>query len=301
MLICKLFFANEKFFDIHIGKQLSKRGLDDKEYFTILAIHFLFWSISPMPFVFTFVIQWREPCEASYVGYWILKECSSPSSSGNIFLIFIHGFIKIILAMLNFVMLSFTTHMTFFIVCGVAVSTLCFRSSLKIYQVLYLDYVNATTMPKIAKSLYCATIFYRKTQLLNASFNHIHQKIISSTGILGITIIQICSWNLLIKSEWNVVNLPLISVFLLSACNATITNLTVIAVMGSLVTISIKILHLVKWKRSRFGRNLWVRRFHLSCVPLKIKFGDSNYYDQLTPLNIQNFAITQTVNLLLVK
>ncbi len=96
-------------------------------------------------------------------------------------------------------------------------------------------------------------------------------------------------------------NLPFISVILLCACNATIVNLTVIAVMGNLITISINILHLVKWKRRRIERNLWVRRFHLSCIPLKIKFGDGNYYDQLTPLNIQNFAITQTVNLLLVK
>lgn len=254
-----------------------------------------------MPFVFVFVIQWRNPCEASYIGYWILKECSSSSPTRNIFVIIIQVVIKLILTMMNFVMVSYSTHLTFFILCGVAVSTLSFGSYLKIYHNLYLDYVNAINTPKIAKTLHHATMFYRKTQLLNAKFNHIHQKMISSSGILGITIIQISCWYLLLKSEWSVVNLPLISVFLLCACNSTIVNLTVIAVMGNLVTMSIKILHIVKWKRSGFGRNMWVRRFHLSCVPLKIKFGDSNYFDQLTPLNIQNFAITQTVNLLLVK
>ncbi len=51
--------------------------------------------------------------------------------------------------------------------------------------------------------------------------------------------------------------------------------------------------------RPELMKNKWVKRWVKSCPILKIYFGGSNFFDQLTPLNIQNFAINQTVSLML--
>ncbi len=48
-------------------------------------------------------------------------------------------------------------------------------------------------------------------------------------------------------------------------------------------------------KHKLFGR--WLK----SCPVFKIFFGGSNYLDRLTPLNIQDFAVNQTVSLMLLQ
>ncbi len=48
-------------------------------------------------------------------------------------------------------------------------------------------------------------------------------------------------------------------------------------------------------------RNKWLKRWIRSCPVFKIHFGGSNYLDRLTPLTVQNFAINQTVSLLLLQ
>ncbi len=48
-------------------------------------------------------------------------------------------------------------------------------------------------------------------------------------------------------------------------------------------------------------RNKWFKRWFKSCPTFKIYFGGSNYMDRLTPLKIQNFAIQQTVSLMLLQ
>ncbi len=51
--------------------------------------------------------------------------------------------------------------------------------------------------------------------------------------------------------------------------------------------------------RLELKRNKWFKRWIKSCPVLKIYFWESNFMDRLTPLNIQSFAVTQTVNLML--
>ncbi len=51
--------------------------------------------------------------------------------------------------------------------------------------------------------------------------------------------------------------------------------------------------------RSDLKRNKWFKRWIISCPPMKIYFGGSNFMDRLTPLNIQSFANSQTANLML--
>ncbi len=53
--------------------------------------------------------------------------------------------------------------------------------------------------------------------------------------------------------------------------------------------------------RHDLKRNKWFKRWLKSCPRFKIYFGGSNYFDRLTPLNIQSFAINQTVSLMLLQ
>ncbi len=52
-------------------------------------------------------------------------------------------------------------------------------------------------------------------------------------------------------------------------------------------------------ERYDLKRTKWFKRWIKSCPVLKIYFGGSNYVDRLTPLNIQDFTINQTVSLML--
>ncbi len=51
--------------------------------------------------------------------------------------------------------------------------------------------------------------------------------------------------------------------------------------------------------RHELKTNKWFKRWLKSCPVFRIYFGGSNYLDSVTPLNIQNFAVTQTVSLML--
>ncbi len=53
--------------------------------------------------------------------------------------------------------------------------------------------------------------------------------------------------------------------------------------------------------RHELKRNKRFKRWFQSCPVFKIYFGGSNYFERLTPLNIQNFAINQTVSWMLIK
>lgn len=48
-------------------------------------------------------------------------------------------------------------------------------------------------------------------------------------------------------------------------------------------------------------RSRWFRKWLRSCQVLRVYFGGTNYFDELTPLNLLDFVIDQTVSLLLVK
>ncbi len=53
--------------------------------------------------------------------------------------------------------------------------------------------------------------------------------------------------------------------------------------------------------RHDLKRNKWFRKWFKSCPVFRIYFGMSNYLDRLTPLNIQDFAVNQTVSLMLLQ
>lgn len=48
-------------------------------------------------------------------------------------------------------------------------------------------------------------------------------------------------------------------------------------------------------------KSKWFQRWLKSCPVIKVYFGGTNYYDELTPLNLLDFVIDQTVSLLLLK
>lgn len=51
--------------------------------------------------------------------------------------------------------------------------------------------------------------------------------------------------------------------------------------------------------KKKFRQDKWIRRWLLSCPYIKIYFGSSNFFDDLTPLILLDFVIDQTVSLLL--
>lgn len=52
---------------------------------------------------------------------------------------------------------------------------------------------------------------------------------------------------------------------------------------------------------TQLQKNRWFKRFWRSCQIIKIYLGRTNYFEDVTPLKIEDFVIQQTVNLMLMK
>lgn len=52
-------------------------------------------------------------------------------------------------------------------------------------------------------------------------------------------------------------------------------------------------------KSGRYKRKEWFAKVGKAAVVIKIRFGQTNYFDQMSPLIYLNFCATQTVSLIL--
>ncbi|OXA49640.1 hypothetical protein Fcan01_15394 [Folsomia candida] len=142
---------------------------------------------------------------------------------------------------------------------------------------------------------------YRYIQILEKSFNAFIIERIVPLLISCIPAIQISGLYVCITMHGEI-GLPGFAIFPLMVIAAGINNILVIT-LASMVNISSqRVLDTLTQKVVGFQRGK--RILHLkelrACGVLKIKFG-SNFIDRGTPLAMQNFCISQTVSLCLVK
>lgn len=255
---------------------------------------FLFICIVPFPAVYVLTIVLLLPCRASNAGYWILDECLGKQdyqvslSWSLIALLKIIGYL-----FTNYLMWSFSVYSILFILCVLMISVTCFRSFLKCYR----DKFALESLWGSDWSRFRTAIMYREIQILVTMFNDIHESFTISSTMVVTIILQLVSMYTIVKTEFTISNIPIIVVFLLLIINIFMFMFCSLDIMGDVLEVSKGIVGELKLKE----RTHWLKRFHKSCFPLKIKFGASNFVEKITPLNCENFVIVQTSNALLMK
>lgn len=146
-------------------------------------------------------------------------------------------------------------------------------------------------------------IAFRQIQVLVTLANNISQEsALTSLIIAGIAGIS-TGLAMLIRIPWTSDNI--IKLFIFMCC--TINGFLILLVcLGGMVAVHRESKHLLqKTKRthhytgkSQMERKMY-RKFWRCCAVTKIKFGGTNYVEELTPVNCLNFSINVTVQFLL--
>jgi len=148
-------------------------------------------------------------------------------------------------------------------------------------------------------------LVYRQNQILAALNNIILQDGLLLTVFEASLLISFCM-TILIKMQWTLETLIVIPLCIsLVACGI----LALLVWLGCMVGIYVESKQLFRRlmnnsnigisRGSRIDRK-WTRKFCMSCMPIKIKIGSSNFIEQGTPLNCFNSAVGLTVNILMV-
>lgn len=246
---------------------------------------------------------------ASNSGYWVLQECTTFSSQGNI----LQFLIKIGFTLANFFMWSCAIHSSAFIVFGVMMPYVaCMRFFLNRYEGKYnrlRDQKTVMDRHAALKEIFLfakVTQMYREIQIFSQAFNEVHQRFVLTASILCAIANQTILLYNLICTELSVGTILYLLLFLTLLVDLVVITLCMYGMMAELSRDSenkIDKLLLCRGKKINASSKAtaWLKRFHRSCQPIKVQFGSGNWLEPLTPLNIEDFVISQTTNLLLLQ
>ncbi|CAL8121578.1 unnamed protein product [Orchesella dallaii] len=262
----------------------------------------LYPSIVLAPTFLVILMHWNNPCRSTLLGSWLLSECRSVSvelENENTTLRFINRawamLSKIFVLMVNHVILSKGCSATLF--CMVVLNILCM---LKLHD--HLKSENPDNW-----STWQATKF-REIQVFALLNNEINQNalLVFTFSLILVISLEITAF---VRMEWNAENFVALGFFSYSCFNSCF--FLIIIMGGGMIAVystSKTLFELIKRKQSCTGRFLnatqrlekrWLTKFCRSCTPLRVKLGESNFLEELTPLNCINTAVDLTVNMLL--
>lgn len=143
---------------------------------------------------------------------------------------------------------------------------------------------------------------YRYIQIVTNLCNEVTQKVIMPVGILGSVVVLGVSFAILINTISQSQD-PSILVLMTIVCAETAFYL--LFGLHGLAEVNHGSKHLLEnaTKKmtgiSKRKSRKWFRQCIASCPPIKMKFGDNNYVDMLTPLKSMNQAVQISVQILL--
>lgn len=143
---------------------------------------------------------------------------------------------------------------------------------------------------------------FRHVQLLSNLCNEIQQKLMMIPIISSTIIVSSFSLATLAHIHFSADNLIIAGILVLAVMDATLVSLFC---LGGMVLVNKKSKVLIhKFKSYRHHselemEKLWIRKFAKTCMPIRMKFGSSNFVESLTPLKCLNCAARLTIQILL--
>ncbi|CAL8092342.1 unnamed protein product [Orchesella dallaii] len=238
--------------------------------------------------------RWMIPCNAATSGYLLLSECEEGfDETGNRWSVQSKlGLLLVVLTTLWMNLDSFgcwalqLEDLTF-------VQSICFWNYVKVFMIR----INSDNDSNIDNYL-----VYRQLQILNRYYNVIQQNVLFTSTLVLVTNGFIVSTYVMLSNGSNVTVLQLFQ-FLNGGSNCFLVILIQIGAMAKLYGESSMVIQNLKksvTRRDMSGRKRkWIQRYLKSLTPLRVAVGSVNFIDELTPINLLDFCVSQIVSLLL--
>ncbi|OXA62350.1 hypothetical protein Fcan01_00835 [Folsomia candida] len=226
-----------------------------------------------------------NPCQAPHIGYILFREgpsgCAVPGWPVRLtFLIFdTWTWVNCISSAI------FSGFQVFF----PGMKCLCFY----IHLILEIYAANGVTTP--AQDGFCFRV-YQHLRVLGKLFNFCLQSVFIPTQITAGCMVLIIGLYTCVKLHAQIA-MPGFAFFPLISCDG-LAIIFITQVAAGVYTSSSKLVKKARRSR-RYGRNAWFRKMVRATHFIKIRFGSTNFIDQMTPLVYLNFCLTQTVSLVL--
>lgn len=143
---------------------------------------------------------------------------------------------------------------------------------------------------------------YRQLQVFNSISNAVQQSCLGLSIVVMILCTSMAFGLLIASSVTGATQQVLVAAFLILTVDGTIG---ILVALGGLVRVHSESKNLITVVKrldytymSQVDRR-WVKRFWQSCDRLRIKFGDSNFLEDLTPLRCYDCVLDYTVQILL--
>ncbi|CAL8098615.1 unnamed protein product [Orchesella dallaii] len=253
----------------------------------------------------------RNPCFPVYLGYWLSEQCQegnlgqvlsptwSPVELGT----------KIGMSLLSYMNWNLLmTGIGFYMNVAIVLKGHCIRSYIAQYgQNMRKKFGTRKLIQR--NQVHQHTIAFRELQVMEIEYREIYSRTIVVVTLLCAIVMQVvCLFNTVTvllqdsnetDSDGSLqigLNLVYFWCTIVAAC-AIVVFLGILADVYSVA----KKVHEEIGSCVALKKNKWFCRFFRSCPILRIYLGGSNFLDELTPLTCENFAIDQTVGLLLLK
>ncbi|CAL8146960.1 unnamed protein product [Orchesella dallaii] len=259
-------------------------------------------SIITVPIVFVYGLHWRNPCQGTITGFWLLPECSSTGHTNEeqmtLFQLLINSLLKVMVFIVNHWNWAFAVNVSAHLL--VTTQILC-TMSLRKYLNAFMNIISNTTNSKRRVSE--ASVTYRNIQVLALLTN-----ILVNTAVTGLVFCTILMVALglagFVRLEWVTCNFLSLAFCFMMVLDGMFA---LIVLLGGMVGVYLE----SKWVFQALRRNLsvcttekykrkFLSRFYKSCRFIRIKLGSINFVDTLTPLNCVNFAVNLAVQVLLI-
>ncbi len=246
---------------------------------------------------FVLGFHWTNPCKTSLILSFLLKECSGEIGDGLGTMEFLaFAIVKAGVFLANIWVWYFGINGHIFLVSTVHIlGPMLMRDAIELFWKKFESGTNIQSNSEI----------YRKLQMFIVLLNSIQQNCFAVLLVSLLFIMSVCL-GLLVKFS-NEMSEEVSPIMMLTLGITVIDSMFgILVILGGMVEVfrtSKKKLVVTKvviaqTNMSRFDRR-WAKRFWRSCTIIKIKFGENNFFDELTPLRCLDFSLNLTVQVLL--
>lgn len=270
-------------------EEAKKRKLNVGEKLNMLLIKFGAVSSIAAGALVAIGLHWKEPCKPCLAGYWLLPECNGLELNW-----IVSWTAKIIVMLINMTLfwLGIVAAVGFLLGNVQVLATLTLRDLLSHLKVK--AEVGTLSDKELSNG-------YRSVQILELLANEIQQRstlpqaLVICLGVQSVAVVDL-------------IRAPGMDLSTLALAGSMFINAMwfVVLFMSGMAGIYIES-KLVHQKDANANADLgqtrkektWRRKFMRSCPFIKIRFGDLNFVEELTPLNCLDFGNHITVQLLL--
>ncbi|CAL8126948.1 unnamed protein product [Orchesella dallaii] len=264
---------------------------------------FLFFRAVPPMMIFGF--HWKNPCRPIILAWWTLPECYSDGVNQPDKNIAVN--IGIQLLKIPVLYMSYLIYNHGYMCCNFGMVAMNILTILKLHQ--HLKILAKSIERNEIGTCFTHGLAYRKMQLLTNLYNLIMQTAFLTIVTAALFCLSL-SITVLVQTELSSKSV-LAFVFFSWLGLESILFFTV-GIGGPMVSMHVDSKQLLANFKRQHGNvqksigsteqrlsKIWINKFYRSCSPIKIKLGESNFLEELTPLRCVDCSFDMTIQFLL--